>query len=177
MANELSVSGKSEADINAFLDKITNAMLATVKAGLAMKDEVLPGPIKLHSKAATVFERAQDDKYQSDKAIAQVSAFALAASEENARGHLVITAPTGGSAGVMPAVVYALVESKRKLPTEKVRQGLLAGAAIGYLCKHNATLSGAEGGCQSEIGVASAMSAAFIAQAMDSSPLVIENAA
>ena len=106
-----------------------------------------------------------------------VSACALAASEENARGHLVITAPTGGSAGVMPAIVYALVESKRKLPMEKVREGLLAGAAIGYLCKHNATLSGAEGGCQSEIGVASAMTAAFIAQAMDSSPQIIENAA
>ena len=152
-------------------------MLATVKAGLAVKEGVLPGPIKLHSKAATVYERAKDDKYESDRAIAQVSAFALAASEENARGHLVITAPTGGSAGVMPAVVYALVESQRKVPKEKIREGLLAGAAIGYLCKHNATLSGAEGGCQSEIGVASAMAAAFIAQVMDSSPQVIENAA
>jgi L-serine dehydratase len=101
----------------------------------------------------------------------------LAASEENARGHLVITAPTGGSAGVMPAIVYALVNSERKLTMEKARQGLLAGAAIGYLCKHNATLSGAEGGCQSEIGVASAMSAAFIAQVMDSSPQVTENSA
>ena len=177
MANELAVSGKSEQEINAFLDKISGAMLATVKAGLAVKEGVLPGPIKLQSKAATVYARAMDDKYESDKAIALVSAFALAASEENARGHLVITAPTGGSAGVMPAIVYALVESKRKLPQEKVRQGLLAGAAIGYLCKHNATLSGAEGGCQSEIGVASAMSAAFIAQAMDSSPLVVENSA
>jgi L-serine dehydratase len=178
MANELSVSGKTEEQINVFLDKITNAMLATVKAGLSLKDDVLPGPIKLHSKAATVFERAQDDKYESDKAIALVSAFALAASEENARGHLVITAPTGGSAGVMPAIVYALVNSpKRKLPMEKAREGLLAGAAIGYLCKHNATLSGAEGGCQSEIGVASAMSAAFIAQVHDSSPHIIENAA
>jgi L-serine dehydratase len=177
MANEVAVSGKTEEQINAFLDKIANAMLATVKAGLAVKEGLLPGPIKLHSKAATVWERAQDDKYESDRAIAQVSAFALAASEENARGHLVITAPTGGSAGVMPAIVYALVESKRKLPREKVRLGLLAGAAIGYLCKHNATLSGAEGGCQSEIGVASAMTAAFIAQVMDSSPQVIENAA
>ena len=109
--------------------------------------------------------------------IALVAACALAASEENARGHLVITAPTGGSAGVMPAVVYALVESKRKLPMDKVREGLLAGVAIGYLCKHNATLAAAEGGCQSEIGVASAMAAAFIAQAMGSSPQVIENAA
>src|SRR3954463_4880063 len=70
MANETSISGKSEAQVNEFLDKISAAMIATVKAGLAMKDEVLPGPIQLHSKAATVFERAQDDKYQTDKAIA-----------------------------------------------------------------------------------------------------------
>src|SRR5881394_2768415 len=177
MANELVVSGKTEEQINAFLDKIVNAMHATVKAGLSVKEGVLPGPIKLHSKASAVFARAQDDKYESDRAIALVSAFALAASEENARGHLVITAPTGGSAGVMPAIVYALVNSKRQVPIEKIRQGLLAGAAIGYLCKHNATLSGAEGGCQSEIGVASAMSAAFIAQAHDSSPQITENAA
>jgi L-serine dehydratase len=177
MANEVAVSGKTEEQINAFLDKISGAMLATVKAGLAVKEGVLPGPIKLHSKAATVYQRSLDNKYESDRAIGQVSAFALAASEENARGHLVITAPTGGSAGVMPAIVYALVESQRKLPMEKVREGLLAGAAIGYLCKHNATLSGAEGGCQSEIGVASAMSAGFIAQVAGASPLEIENAA
>lgn len=177
LANEVAVSGKNEEEINAFLDKIGNAMLATVKAGLAVKEGVLPGPIKLHSKAAAVFARSQDDQYESDRAIGQVSAFALAASEENARGHLVITAPTGGSAGVMPAIVYAMVNSKRALSTEKIREGLLAGAAIGYLCKHNATLSGAEGGCQSEIGVASAMTAAFIAQVMGGEPLVIENAA
>src|SRR4051812_10234242 len=120
MANELAVSGKTEAQVNEFLDKIGNAMLATVKSGLAVKEGVLPGPIKLQSKAATVYERAQDDKYQADKAIAMVSAFALAASEENARGHLVITAPTGGSAGVMPAIVYALVNSPRALPPDKV---------------------------------------------------------
>ncbi len=177
MANELAVSGKTEEQINAFLDKIAAAMLATVKAGLAVKEGVLPGPIKLHSKAAEVWKRAQDDKYEADRAVALLSACALAASEENARGHLVITAPTGGSAGVMPAIVYGLTQTTRALSQEKVRQGLLGGAAIGYLCKHNATLSGAEGGCQSEIGVASAMSAAFIASAMDASPLVTENAA
>jgi L-serine dehydratase len=177
MANEVAVSGKTEQEVNAFLDKIAGAMLATVKSGLSVKDSVLPGPIKLHAKAATVWERAQDDKYESDRAIAQVAACALAASEENARGHLVITAPTGGSAGVMPAIVYALVESRRKLPMDKVREGLLAALAVGYLCKHNATLAAAEGGCQAEIGVASAMAAAFIAQAMGSPPLVIENAA
>jgi L-serine dehydratase len=82
MANEIAVSGKSEEQINAFLDKIAAAMLATVKAGLAVKEGVLPGPIKLQSKAATVWERAQDDKYESDRAVALLSACALAASEE-----------------------------------------------------------------------------------------------
>jgi L-serine deaminase len=116
MANEIAVSGKTEEQINAFLDKIGGAMLATVKSGLSVKEGVLPGPIKLHSKAATVWARAMDDKYESDRAIALVSACALAASEENARGHLVITAPTGGSAGVMPAIVYAMVNSKPQTP-------------------------------------------------------------
>ncbi len=177
MANEIAISGKSEADINTFLDKIANAMINTVKAGLAVKEGVLPGPIKLQSKAATVWERSKDDKYETDRAIGMVSACALAASEENARGHLVITAPTGGSAGVMPAIVFALTQGERKIPMDKIREGLLAGLAIGYLCKHNATLAAAEGGCQSEIGVASAMAAALIAQVYDASPLVTENAA
>jgi L-serine dehydratase len=178
MANETSISGRSEQEINAFIDKVTNAMNAIVKSGLSMpEDDVLPGPIKLHSKAATVYKRAQDEKFQANKAIATVAAYALAGSEENGRGHLVVTAPTGGSAGVLPAVVYALGEGGRKLPKEKIREGMLAAAAIGYLCKHHATLSAAEGGCQAEIGVASSMAAALIATAYDASPLVVENAA
>jgi L-serine dehydratase len=177
MANETSISGKSEAEVNAFIDKIINAMVATVKSGLSMpEDDVLPGPIKLHSKAATVYKRAMDDKYEAERGIGALSAFALAASEENGRGHLVITAPTGGSAGVMPALVYGLLEV-RKLPREKVRDGMLAAAAVGYLCKHHATLSAAEGGCQAEIGVASSMAAALIAQSFDAESRVVENAA
>ena len=168
LANEMSIPGKTEAEVWAFVDKIINAMNATVKSGLAVsEDDVLPGPIKLHSKAATVYKRAMDDKYQSDRGIGVVSAYALAGSEENGRGHLVITAPTGGSAGVMPSLVYALGEGGRKLPLQKIRKGMLAAAAIGYLCKHHATLSAAEGGCQAEIGVASAMAAALIATAYD----------
>ncbi len=178
LANEMAIPGRSEAEVYAFIDKITNAMVATVKSGLAApEDSVLPGPIKLHSKAATVYKRAMEDQYQTERAIGAVSAYALAGSEENGRGHLVITAPTGGSAGVMPAVVYALGEGGRKLPPEKIRQGMLAAAAIGYLCKHNATLSAAEGGCQAEIGVASAMAAALAATAHDADSLVVENAA
>jgi L-serine dehydratase len=177
LANEMSISGKSEAEVYAFVDKIINAMVATVKSGLSMpENDVLPGPIKLHSKAATVYKRAMDEKLQADRGIALLSAAALAASEENGRGHLVITAPTGGSAGVMPSLVYALLEG-RKISREKVRDGMLAAAAIGYLCKHHATLSAAEGGCQAEIGVASSMAAALIAASYDAPSLVVENAA
>ncbi|HJZ78976.1 MAG TPA: L-serine ammonia-lyase, iron-sulfur-dependent, subunit alpha, partial [Pyrinomonadaceae bacterium] len=178
LANEMAIPGRTQEEVYAFLDKIINAMEATVKSGLkAPEDDVLPGPIKLHSKAATVYKRAMDDKYQADRGIGAISAYALAGSEENGRGHLVITAPTGGSAGVMPAVVYGLGEGGRKLSREKIRDGMLAAAAVGYLCKHHATLSAAEGGCQAEIGVASAMAAALIAQANDAPSLVIENAA
>src|SRR5262245_15602696 len=177
LANETSISGKSEQEVYAFVDKITGAMVAIVKSGLAAPEGVLPGPVKLKTKAGTVYKRAQDDKYQSERGIGSLSAFALAGSEENGRGHLVVTAPTGGSAGVLPAVVYGLGEGVRKLPPQKIRDGMLAAAAIGYLCKHNATLSAAEGGCQAEIGVASAMAAALIATAYDASPKVVENAA
>ena len=142
MANEVAVSGKSEAEINAFIDKITTAMVNIVKSGLNAPPATLPGPIKLKTKAGEVYKRAMDDKYETQRGVGVVSAYALAGSEENARGHLVVTAPTGGSAGVMPALVYALGEGGRKLPQEKIRDGLLAAAAIGYLCKHNATLVG-----------------------------------
>jgi L-serine dehydratase len=178
LANEMSIPGKSQEEVYAFIDKITGAMVAIVKTGLnAPEGSLLPGPIKLQSKAGTVYKRAQDDKFQSDRGIGTLSAYALAGSEENARGHLVVTAPTGGSAGVLPALVYGLGEGGRKLSQEQIRQGMLAAAAIGYLCKHNATLSAAEGGCQAEIGVASAMAAAMIAAAYDSTPRVLENAA
>jgi|KBSSwiStaDraftv2_1062776.scaffolds.fasta_scaffold36295_3 L-serine dehydratase len=177
MANEVAVSGKSEADINAFIDKITTAMTNIVKTGLAAPSATLPGPIKLKTKAGDVYKRAMDDEYEKQRGVGIVAAYALAGSEENARGHLVVTAPTGGSAGVMPALVYALGEGGRKLSQDKIRSGMLSAAGIGYLCKHNATLSGAEGGCQAEIGVASAMGAAFLAEAHGFPPQVVANAA
>jgi L-serine dehydratase len=177
LANEMSIMGRSEAEVYALVDKIINAMVATVKSGLKMpEDNVLPGPIKLHSKAATVYKRAMDETNPADRGVGILSACAIAASEENARGHLVITAPTGGSAGVMPSLVYALIEG-RKIPIEKVREGMLAAAGVGYLCKHHATLAAAEGGCQAEIGVASAMAAALIATANGAQSRVVENAA
>ena len=177
LANEMSIGGKSQQEVYAFIDKITGAMVAIVKSGLSAPEGMLPGPVKLATKASTVHKRALEESYPSDRGIGALSAYALAGSEENARGHLVVTAPTGGSAGVMPALVYGLGEGGRKLSQDKIRQGMLAAAGIGYLCKHNATLSGAEGGCQAEIGVASAMAAALTASAHDASPRVVENAA
>ncbi|HEX3086395.1 MAG TPA: L-serine ammonia-lyase [Pyrinomonadaceae bacterium] len=177
LANEVAISGKTAEQVNTFIDEIIDAMLATVKSGLSMpEDGVLPGPIKLHSKAATVYKRAMDEQYAADRAIGLLSAAAIAASEENARGHLVITAPTGGSAGVMPAIVYGMSEG-RKISREKLREGMLAALAVGYLCKHHATLAAAEGGCQAEIGVASAMAAALIATSHNAESRVVENAA
>jgi L-serine dehydratase len=177
LANEVAVSGKSEAEVNAFVDKITTAMVNIVKSGLSAPPSTLPGPIKLKTKAGEVYKRAMDDDYEKQRGLGVVAAYALAGSEENARGHLVVTAPTGGSAGVIPAIVYALGEGGRRMPQHKIRDGMLAAGAIGYLCKHNATLSGAEGGCQAEIGVASAMGAALISQAHDFGPQVVANAA
>ena len=177
MANETTISGRSEAEINAFLDKIIGAMRATVKTGLEAPTGVLPGPIKLKTKAGDVYKNALKQESEARRGIGLVSAAALAGSEENARGHLVITAPTGGSAGVLPAVVYSLGPDGAKLSDAKIREGLLAGALVGYLCKHNATLSAAEGGCQAEIGVASAMGAAAIAAASDESNQVAANGA
>jgi L-serine dehydratase len=178
MANEVAVSGKSEAEVNAFLDKIMAAMRATVQTGLAAPTSTLPGPIKLKTKAHDIYQSVlSKQEGAARQGIGLVAAYALAGSEENARGHLVITAPTGGSAGVMPAVLVSLGDKGAKLPEDKIREGLLVGALVGYLCKHNATLSAAEGGCQAEIGVASAMGAAMIAAAYGEPPQVASNAA
>jgi L-serine dehydratase len=175
LANEIAITGKSEKQVWDFIDQVTNVMMTMVNTGLKAEG-VLPGPIKLQSKAATVFKRAQDDKYETDRAIGTLAAAALAASEENARGHIIVTAPTGGSAGVLPALVKGL-RDYRKVSDQVLREGFLAAAAVGYLCKHNATLSAAEGGCQAEIGVASSMGAAMAGQTQGAGIQVISNAA
>jgi len=175
LVNEMAISGKSEKQVWDFIDQVTDVMMGMVNTGLKAEG-VLPGPIRLQSKAATVFKRAQSNEFQTDRAIATLSAAALAASEENARGHIIVTAPTGGSAGVLPALVKGL-RDYRKVQPQALRNGFLAAAAVGYLCKHNATLSAAEGGCQAEIGVASAMGAAMVAESQFAGPMVAANGA
>jgi L-serine dehydratase len=175
LENEMAISGKSEKQIWEFLDQVAEVMLRGVDTGLKV-DSVLPGPIQLHSKAAAIMRNLKSSpKGPAGQAISRVAAYGFAMGEENARGHIIVTAPTGGSAGILPAVLRSLRDINT--PTEKIREGFLAAAAIGYLCKHNATLAGAEGGCQAEIGVASSMGAALIAQAHDFDHQVIANAA
>jgi L-serine dehydratase len=173
--NEMAISGKTEKQIWEFLDQVAEVMIRGVETGLKV-ESVLPGPIKLHSKAAAIMRNLKTSaKGEAGQAITKVAAYGFAMGEENARGHIIVTAPTAGSAGILPAVLKSLRDLK--IPAEKIREGFLAAAAIGYLCKHNATLSGAEGGCQAEVGVGSAMAAAMIAQALGSSPKVVSNAA
>jgi L-serine dehydratase len=175
LENEMSISGKSEKQIWEFLDQVAEVMTRLVDTGLKT-DSVLPGPIKLHSKAAAIMQNLKDtNKGPAGKAVSQIAAYGFAGGEENARGHIIVTAPTGGSAGIIPAVLKSLRDINT--PTQNIREGFLAAAAIGYLCKHNATLAGAEGGCQAEVGVGSSMGAAMIAQAMGSHPKVVSNAA
>jgi len=175
LANEMAISGRSEKEIWEFLDQVSEVMLRGVDTGLKV-DSVLPGPIKLHSKAAAMQRNlAKSAKGEAGRAVTRVASYGFAMGEENARGHIIVTAPTAGSAGIIPAVVKSL--NDLKVPQEKIRNGFLAAAAIGYLCKHNATLSGAEGGCQAEVGVGSSMGAAMIAQTFDSAPKVVSNAA
>ncbi|MBZ5856951.1 L-serine ammonia-lyase [Flavihumibacter profundi] len=175
LENEMAISGKSEKEISEFLDQVIEVMLRGVETGLKT-DSILPGPIKLHSKAAELQRNLKNTKKgEAGKTITKVASYAFAMSEENARGHIIVTAPTAGSAGIIPAVLKSLKDLN--IPDDNIREGFLAAAAIGYLCKHNATLSGAEGGCQAEVGVGSAMGAAMIAQAMGYGPKVVSNAA
>ena len=145
LENEMAISGKSEKEVWQFLDQVAEVMIRGVDAGLTTEG-ILPGPIRLHSKAAQMLRNLSNTKKGvAGRAISQVAAYGFAMSEENARGHIIVTAPTAGSSGIIPAILKSLREINT--PEEKIREGFLAAAAIGYLCKHNATLSGAEGGC------------------------------
>lgn len=175
LTNEMAISGKSEKDIWEFLDQVSDVMLRGVDTGLTV-ESVLPGPIKLHSKAAAMQRNLKTTtKGDAARVISRVASYGYAMGEENARGHIIVTAPTAGSAGIIPAIVKSLHDLNT--PPQNIRDGFLAAAAIGYLCKHNATLSGAEGGCQAEVGVGSSMGAAMIAQTMGTGPKVVSNAA
>ena len=150
-------------DILSYIDNIYQTIHESIKRGINSSGE-LPGELHVKRKAKTMYENMikahKEDDVQINVAIASI-----AASEENAAGGIIVVAPTCGSAGVIPGVVKYL--EMMKIPYEDIRKGFLVAGLIGLLAKTNASISGAEAGCQAEIGVACSMGAAMIATALN----------
>ncbi len=147
-------------DIWEFLDEIWRTMKRSVEEGL-MTEGILPGGLKVERKAKILFEHPAPNEVPQVRECRIISAYAFAVSEQNADCGTIVTAPTCGACGVLPAsLVY--VQQQRKLTDEQMLRGLAVAGLIGNLVKHNASISGAECGCQAEIGTACAMAAAAL---------------
>lgn len=175
IANEEALTGLSRKEIYQKIDDILEAMHKAVKRGLRQKG-LLPGTIKLRRKAPVLYEQAKNHASASDSFMIFLNAYCMAASEENAAGNIVVTAPTSGASGVIPGVFF-LLRNHYHYDKQRLREGMLAAAAVGFLIKHNASISGAEMGCMGEIGSASAMAAAMLAHCAGKSIEIIEAAA
>lgn len=157
-----------------YLREVWKAMKQAVERGLSHEGR-LPGPLNLRRKAAQYFVKAEGFK-DNLKSRGLTFAYALAVSEENASGGEIVTAPTCGSCGVVPGVLYHIWKS-RDLPEERILRALATAGLVGNIVKHNASISGAEVGCQGEVGVACAMAAAAANQLFGGSPSQIEYSA
>ncbi len=171
----------SDEELNAGIDKIWHVMRDCIAHGLDTGGQ-LPGGLNVKRRAANLWQQATATKDRSNElphdALHQVSLYAMAVNEENAAGGRVVTAPTNGAAGIIPAVLrYYAEDCHPSDPVTGVRNFMLTSAAIGMLCKRNASISGAEIGCQGEVGVACAMAAAGLVAALGGSNRQIENAA
>lgn len=166
--------------LNAGLDRIWDAMSGCIDRGLRVEG-ILPGGLKVKRRARAIHDKLQDE-WRSNRlnpllANDWLSVYAMAVNEENAAGGRVVTAPTNGAAGVMPATIRYYLHFHPDADQDGVRDYLLTAAAIGGIIKHNASISGAEVGCQGEVGSAAAMAAAGLAAVTGGSPEQIENAA
>ncbi len=161
-------------DIWEFLAEIWHVMREAVERGIET-DGVIPGPLNLPRRAMRYNVRASGYK-QSLQSRGLIFSYALAVSEENASGGRIVTAPTCGSSGVLPAVLYHLWKT-REFSEMRIYRALATAGLIGNIVKHNASISGAEVGCQGEVGVACAMAAAAANQLFGGTPAQIEYAA
>lgn len=163
-----------DSDVWDYLAEVWKTMKASIVRGLD-NEGVLPGPLNLRRKASTYHIRASGYK-ASLQSRGLVFAYALAVSEENASGGVIVTAPTCGSCGVVPAVLYHLQKS-REFTDTRILRALATAGLIGNIVKHNASISGAEAGCQAEVGTACSMASAAANQLFGGSPSQIEYAA
>ena len=171
---------RSEADVKRKLLEIWGVMQECVVRG-CHRGGILPGGMKVRRRAPELFDRLRDVPMEpgSDPltVLDWVNLFAFAVNEENAAGGRVVTAPTNGAAGIIPAVLHYYIRFVANASDEGVVRFLLTAAAIGLLYKENASISGAEVGCQGEVGVACSMAAGALAEVLGGTPAQVENAA
>lgn len=180
MKQENELQSQSATELEGGLDQLWATMNGCIERGLSQQGE-LPGGLHVKRRAAVI--RAQLEKEKGTN-LAQphvtsdwLSVYAMAVNEENAAGGKVVTAPTNGAAGVVPAVIRYYLDHCVGADRKRVPEFLLTAAAIGGLIKHNASISGAEAGCQGEVGSASAMAAAGLCAVLGGTAAQVENAA
>jgi L-serine dehydratase len=177
-ANERAL--RPDAEIDHGCDRIWATMAACIERGLAAEG-TLPGGLSVRRRARAIHEklRAEAGLNVTPPHVINdwMSVYAMAVNEENAAGGQVVTAPTNGAAGVIPAVIRYWRDHVPGSDATGIRDFLLTAAAIGGLIKHNASISGAECGCQAEVGSAAAMAAAGLAAVLGGTPMQVENAA
>lgn len=176
-ANEIAMGS---ADLDYRVDALWSAMDACMSRGLH-QDGILPGGLQVKRRAPEIYRQLLAERgtnHQQPHVINDwIAVYAMAVNEENAAGGRVVTAPTNGAAGVIPAVIRYYKDHCSGATQEGIREFLLTAAAVGGLIKHNASISGAEVGCQGEVGSASAMAAAGLCAALGGTNAQIENAA
>jgi L-serine dehydratase len=176
LANE--TAWRSEEEIRSRLLQIWTVMQECVTNGWS-HEGTLPGGLKVRRRAPELYKRLCAETYATDplRLLDWVDLFALAVNEENAAGGRVVTAPTNGAAGILPAVLHYYVRFCPGAGDEGVIRFLLCAGAIGVLYKENASISGAEVGCQGEVGSACSMAAGALCEVLGGTPEQVENAA
>ncbi len=179
LRNELSI--RSEDEIRERLQKIWTAMQDCVHRGCTSTETILPGGLQVRRRASGLYkqltERPETGLRDPLTVLDWVDLYALAVNEENAAGGRVVTAPTNGAAGIVPAVLHYYDRFCEKKAPDGIHRFLLTAGAIAMLYKRNASISGAEVGCQGEVGVACSMAAGALAEVMGGTPAQAETAA
>jgi L-serine dehydratase len=175
-ANE--VAWRAPEETQAFVDRVRAAMMDSIERG-CRRDGVLPGGLQVRRRASALYKHLVEKASHGDvlEALDWVSLYALAVNEENAAGGRIVTAPTNGAAGIIPAVLKYFERFCAEATPEKSRAFLLTAAAIGILYKKRASISAAEMGCQGEVGVACSMAAGALAAVLGGSNRQVANAA
>ncbi|WP_164414569.1 L-serine ammonia-lyase [Streptomyces salinarius] len=167
---------RDEDEIREGLLEIWRVMQACVERGMT-REGILPGGLKVRRRAANTARKLRSEGDPQALAMEWITLYAMAVNEENAAGGRVVTAPTNGAAGIIPAVLHYYVNFVPGADEDGVVRFLLAAGAIGMLFKENASISGAEVGCQGEVGSACSMAAGALAEVLGGSPEQVENAA